>query len=54
MNVRMWSNYLMVNKTVEYVNSAMGDRFVKYARVGSFIAVGFSFQYLDEQQKRRL
>lgn len=46
------ANYLMVNKTVEYVKSAMGDRFVKYARVWSFMAVGFSFQYRDGQQKR--
>lgn len=45
-------NYLMVNKTVEYVKSAMGDSFVKYARVWSFMAVGFSFQYRDGQQKR--
>lgn len=47
----LWQNYLMVNKTVEYVKSAMGDRFVKYARVWSFMVVGFSFQYRDGRQK---
>ena len=40
----LWQNYLIVNNTVWFVNTVMGDRFVKYDRCFGFMIVDFRQQ----------
>ncbi len=39
----------MVNKTVEYVNSVMGDSFVEYQRDRGAMGVAFGSEHEDMQ-----
>lgn len=48
-----WPNYLMGNNSVEFVNTAMANRFVEYERVSRLMAFAFCSYLRSSSSARR-